>query len=104
MTIPEYEKKFTELVKYAVAFIMDEEDKYKRFEGGLRTTIQTPTTGSVDWSDFSKFVEATIQVERCLAEEEEKSLKEKKSISMASREEEKKSCEEISKWLKSSFS
>lgn len=40
--------------KYAIAFIMDEENKCKRFEGGLRIAIHTLVTTSVDWSDFSK--------------------------------------------------
>ncbi|TYK18952.1 Retrotransposon gag protein [Cucumis melo var. makuwa] len=39
MAIAEYEKKFRELGKYAISFIMDEEDKCKHFEEGLRTAI-----------------------------------------------------------------
>ena len=37
MTITEYEKKFTELVKYVITFVLDETGKCKRFEEGLRT-------------------------------------------------------------------
>ena len=32
MTIAEYEKKFNELAKYAIAFVIDETDKCNRFE------------------------------------------------------------------------
>lgn len=39
MTIAEYEKKFTKLSKYALAFVIDETDKCKRFKDGLRTKI-----------------------------------------------------------------
>ena len=39
MSIAEYEKKFVELTKYVISFIMDEEEKCKCFEGGLRTPI-----------------------------------------------------------------
>lgn len=52
---------------------MDEENKCKRFEGGLRIAIHKLVTTSVDWSDFSKMVEAAMRVKRCLVEEEEKS-------------------------------
>lgn len=53
MIIIEYEKKFTELARYAIAYVMDEKDKCKLFEGVLRATIQTPVTTSTNWSDFS---------------------------------------------------
>ena len=35
MTVAKYEKKFTELVKYALTFVTDEKDKCKRFEDSL---------------------------------------------------------------------
>lgn len=45
MTVADY-KKFIELAKYALAFIVDEEDKCKNFEGSLRTVIHTLLTAS----------------------------------------------------------
>lgn len=35
MTDAKYEKRFTELVKYALAFVIDEADKFKWFEEAL---------------------------------------------------------------------
>ncbi|KAA0045437.1 hypothetical protein E6C27_scaffold294G00360 [Cucumis melo var. makuwa] len=37
---------------------------------GLRIETRAPMTANMDWSDFSKLVEATMRVERCLADEE----------------------------------
>lgn len=36
MTITKYEKKYTELVKYALTRVIDELDKYKRFKHELK--------------------------------------------------------------------
>ncbi|TYJ96210.1 uncharacterized protein E5676_scaffold261G00500 [Cucumis melo var. makuwa] len=67
MTVAEYEKKFTELAKYTIIFIIDEENKWKCFEGGLQMTIQTSATVSANWSDFFKLIKAAMRIERCLA-------------------------------------
>lgn len=42
MIVIEYEKRFTKLVKYVVAFVIDETNKCKWFEEGLRTGIKAP--------------------------------------------------------------
>lgn len=47
MTIAEYEKQFIELTKYALAFIVEEADKCKRFEESLRTETKAPVTTSM---------------------------------------------------------
>ncbi|KAA0056157.1 uncharacterized protein E6C27_scaffold697G00470 [Cucumis melo var. makuwa] len=57
MTITEYERKFTKLAKYAMSYVVDEEEKCKHFDEGLRTTILVPMTASTNWSTFSKLVE-----------------------------------------------
>ena len=47
-TIVEYEKNFTKLAKYALAFVMDEADKCKHFEDGLRTEIRALVTTNMN--------------------------------------------------------
>lgn len=86
MTIVEYEKKFTKLVKYALAFVLDEEDKCKCFEGGLKTAIWTPVTTCVDWSNFSKLVETDIRVKGSLTEEEKRLREKRLSTTMSGKE------------------
>ena len=44
----EYEKKYTELSKYAMTIVADEIDRCKRFEEGLREEIRTPVTANAD--------------------------------------------------------
>ncbi|KAA0025338.1 uncharacterized protein E5676_scaffold718G00190 [Cucumis melo var. makuwa] len=48
MTIVEYEKRFTELAKYALALVIDETDKYERFQNGLRTKIRASITACIN--------------------------------------------------------
>ncbi|KAA0062038.1 hypothetical protein E6C27_scaffold89G003760 [Cucumis melo var. makuwa] len=66
LTVAGYEKQFTELAKYALAFVVDETDKCKRFEEGLQTEIIALVTTSMDLFHFSKLVEAAMRVERCM--------------------------------------
>ena len=87
MTIAKYEKKFTKLTKYSISFIMDEEEKYKHFEKGLRIAIRVLVTTSMNWSNFSKLVEAVTCVGSILAEEK-RSFKEKRSRTEMSEEKE----------------
>ncbi|KAA0054924.1 zf-CCHC domain-containing protein [Cucumis melo var. makuwa] len=68
MTVAEYEKKYIKLSKYATSVIEDEAERCKRFKEGLRGEICTPVTACVDWNDFSKLVEATLRVDKCLNE------------------------------------
>ncbi|KAA0042457.1 reverse transcriptase [Cucumis melo var. makuwa] len=67
MTVVEYEKKYTELSKYATRVIEDEVERCKRFEEGLKE-IHTPVTSCADWNDFSKLVEAALRVQKSLNE------------------------------------
>ena len=69
MTIVEYEKQFTKLVKYALAFVIDETGKYKRSEEGLRTQIRALVTPNIDWFEISKLVEANMKVQRCIVDD-----------------------------------
>ena len=66
MSVAEYEKKYTELSKYATAIVADEIDRCKRFEEGLREEIRNPVTASAEWTNFSKLVETAMRVERSL--------------------------------------
>lgn len=66
MTVVEYEKWFTELAKYALAFVVDEADKCKRFEEDLQTEIRAPITDNMDWSDFFRLVDVAMRVEKCM--------------------------------------
>ena len=68
MTVAEYEKKYTELSKYATRVIVDEGERCKRFEEGLREEIRTPVAACADWNDFSKLVEVALRVEKSLNE------------------------------------
>lgn len=40
MIVVEYEKKFTELAKYVLAFVIDEADKCKCFKDRIKIEIQ----------------------------------------------------------------
>ena len=68
MSVAEYEKKFTELAKYALAIVAEEADKCKRFEEGLRGEIRTLVIASTEWINFTKLVEAAMRVEKSLTE------------------------------------
>ncbi|TYK21573.1 uncharacterized protein E5676_scaffold275G00720 [Cucumis melo var. makuwa] len=67
MSVDEYESRFTKLAKNALAFVIDEIDKCKRFEQGLKGEIRTSVMASMNWLDFAKLVEATMRVESNLA-------------------------------------
>ena len=41
VTVLEYDKRFTELAKYALDFVTNEVDKCKRFKKGLQTKFST---------------------------------------------------------------
>ena len=68
MSVAEYERKFIELARYALAIVTKEMYKCKRFEEGLRSEIRTSVTASTEWLDFAKLVEAALRVEKSLAE------------------------------------
>lgn len=66
MSVVEYEKKYTELSKYAASVLIDERARCKRFEDGLKEEICTPVTASVNRDNFTNLVEATMRVEKSL--------------------------------------
>src|ERR1051325_3074114 len=66
-SVAEYEKKFTELSKYAQLLVSSEEDRCRRFEDGLREEIRTPVTASTTWTDYAKLVETAMRVEKSVA-------------------------------------
>lgn len=67
MSVEEYESRFTKLAKNALAFVIDEIDKCKRFKQGLKGEIRTSVMASMNWLDFAKLVEGTMRVESNLA-------------------------------------
>ena len=48
MAVAEYEKRFTKLAKYVLAFVVDEMDKFKQFEEDLKIKIKMSITTSMD--------------------------------------------------------
>src|ERR1051325_8435343 len=66
-TVAEYEKKYTELSRYAHSLVTNEIDRCKRFEDGLREEIRTPITASTAWVDYATLVETAMRVERSVA-------------------------------------
>lgn len=46
MLVAEYERKFTNLSKYAIGIVIDEVNRCKRFVEGLRKEIRTPVTAT----------------------------------------------------------
>ncbi|KAA0062867.1 zf-CCHC domain-containing protein [Cucumis melo var. makuwa] len=69
--------KFTKLAKYTTSYVVDEDEKCKRFEDGLRMAIRVPMMACTNWPTFSKLVEVTMRFESALAEEK-KSFREKR--------------------------
>ena len=66
MTLAEYEKKFTELAKYALAFMGDEVDKCRHFVASLHSEICTPVTTSIVCSDIAQMIEVAMRVEKSI--------------------------------------
>ena len=65
----EYERKYTELSRYAEMIVASESDRCRRFERGLRFEIRTPVTAIDKWMDFSQLVETALRVEQSIVEE-----------------------------------
>src|ERR1051325_3609979 len=63
-TVAEYEKKYTELSRYAHSLDTNEIDRCKRFEDGLREEIRTPIIASTAWVDYATLVETAMRVEK----------------------------------------
>lgn len=56
----EYEKKFTELARYAMMLVASKMERCKRFEHGLRPQIRTPITTIVVQCDYAELVGAAL--------------------------------------------
>ncbi|KAL0548783.1 hypothetical protein IC582_013255 [Cucumis melo] len=69
LSVGEYERKYTELSRYADVIIASESDRCRRFERGLRFEIRTPVTAIAKWTNFSQLVETALRVEQSITEE-----------------------------------
>ena len=71
MRVTEYQRKFTQLSKYAPEILVSEEEKCRRFEDGLNDHIRAHVTAFFH-EDFSKIVTCALNVERVKKEERER--------------------------------
>ncbi|KAL4032686.1 hypothetical protein IC575_005767 [Cucumis melo] len=69
LLVVEYERKYTELSRYAEMIVASESDRCRRFERGLRFEIRTPVTAIAKWTNFSQLVETALRVEQSIVEE-----------------------------------
>ncbi|TYK11035.1 DNA/RNA polymerases superfamily protein [Cucumis melo var. makuwa] len=69
LSVAEYERKNTDLSRYADVIVAFESDRCRRFERGLRFEIRTPVTAIAKWTNFSQLVETALRVEQSIAEE-----------------------------------
>ncbi|KAL0551526.1 hypothetical protein IC582_010615 [Cucumis melo] len=69
LSVAEYERKYTELSRYADVIVASESDRCRRFERGLRFEIRTPVTAIAKWTNFSQLVETALRVEQSITEE-----------------------------------
>ncbi|KAL0551602.1 hypothetical protein IC582_010691 [Cucumis melo] len=69
LSVAEYERKYTELSRYADVIIASESDRCRWFEKGLRFEIRTPVTAIAKWTNFSQLVETALRVEQSITEE-----------------------------------
>ncbi|KAL0536830.1 hypothetical protein IC582_025792 [Cucumis melo] len=69
LSVAEYERKYTELSRYADVIIASESDRCRRIERGLRFEIRTPVTAIAKWTNFSQLVETALRVEQSIKEE-----------------------------------
>lgn len=67
MMVAKYEQKFIQLSRYALALMENEEDKYCRFEDGLREKIHSIVT-VVYHTLFGVLFQAAMRVERSITE------------------------------------
>ena len=65
MSMTDYEKKFTELVRHVPLFCDHEVQKSKRFVVGLRKEVKR-IFGSVSHTQYGQVVKAAIRIERSL--------------------------------------
>ncbi|KAA0054814.1 reverse transcriptase [Cucumis melo var. makuwa] len=69
LSVAEYERKYTELSRYADVTVASESDRCRRFEKGLRFERRTPVTAIAKWTNFSQLVETALRVEQSITEE-----------------------------------
>ncbi|KAA0047501.1 hypothetical protein E6C27_scaffold498G001280 [Cucumis melo var. makuwa] len=69
LSVVEYERKYTELSRYADVIVASESDRCRRFERGLHFEIRTPVTAIAKWTNFSQLVETALRVEQTITEE-----------------------------------
>ncbi|KAA0037768.1 reverse transcriptase [Cucumis melo var. makuwa] len=69
LSVAEYERKDTELSRYANVIVASESDRCRRFERGLRFEIRTPVTAIAKWTNFSQLVETALRVQQSITEE-----------------------------------
>ena len=65
----EYERKYTDLLRYADVIVISESDRCQRFERGFRFEIRIPITAIAKWTNFSQLVETVFHVEQSITEE-----------------------------------
>ncbi|KAL0536750.1 hypothetical protein IC582_025710 [Cucumis melo] len=69
LSVAEYERKYTELSRYADVIVASESDRCRRFERGLCFEIHTPVTAIAKWTNFSQLVETVLRVEQSITKE-----------------------------------
>ncbi|TYK29120.1 hypothetical protein E5676_scaffold120G002610 [Cucumis melo var. makuwa] len=69
LSVAKYERKYTELSRYADVIVAFESDKCQRFERGLRFEIRTLITAIAKWTNVSELVETVLRVEQSIIEE-----------------------------------
>ncbi|KAA0048700.1 retrotransposon protein [Cucumis melo var. makuwa] len=69
LLVAEYERKYTELSRYADVIVASESDRCQRFERGLPFEIRTPVTAIAKWTNFSQVVETALRMEQSITEE-----------------------------------
>ncbi|KAA0064282.1 uncharacterized protein E5676_scaffold264G00180 [Cucumis melo var. makuwa] len=69
LSVAKYERKYTELSRYADVIMASESDRCQRFERGFDFEIRTPVTAIAKWTNFSQLVEIALCVEQSITEE-----------------------------------
>ncbi|TYK30559.1 Transposon Ty3-G Gag-Pol polyprotein [Cucumis melo var. makuwa] len=69
LSVAEYERKYTELSRYADVIVASESNRCRRFERGLRFEIRTPVTAIAKWMNFSQLVETALRLEQSITKE-----------------------------------
>ena len=74
MSVTEYQREFTRLIKSALEILVSEEEKCRRLEDGLNDLIRAHVTGFCH-DDFSKIVACALNMERVKKEEKYRKYK-----------------------------